>query len=1096
MQKCLKFLGLIVSVVYLFCFTSCTNNSIEGTYYEYKYGELDKTSYFIFENDKWKDDYGIEGEYKIDGSNITLFTVIFDSVEELCSGIIGNGKFEYELLGSTYTYYKEGFEPTKSDASIAYTITFDNQGFGVTPKCVNNVTKIPSSLPELTANGYTFEGWYLDQEFTKEATPGTTIMSNITLYAKWTKGEEAVTKYTVTFDANGGTFGTNALEKADYNENESIVSPTSPIKQGSSFVGWTINKSTNELFDFSTAKATQDLILYAVWSNDSASILSVEGAKINDKDIYMLVDNNIDDISLSKKVVCSDGATWKLYYDKLGQIEIPTKIAASQYGCLTNGDNIFYIVVTSSDNLQVNVYKLNIYKSFEVSINYYDGEELLFIDKADTGYEYKFDYLPNLVGYTFNYWKTIDGDKIINVDLRTNYNVYCDKSVNKYTIKLDPNGGNVLSNTIEVKYNESYHLPVPTRKYYTFEGWYDGSLKMTDNFGNSIGNYLDVSNKTFIAKWTLTSYNITYNLNGGTNNYLNPSTYTVEDDIMLKTPIKDGYTFIGWTNDDIPTPTINISISESTGNLNFTANWCKMDLVRNNVNAGSITTLSDTYFPGDEVTIIATTKPGYTFIGWYEGETLLTNELNYTFEIPSIDKTYEARWIKVSIISGNKTAGSVTTLSDTYFPGDEVTIIATTTKTGYRFIGWYEGETLLTNELSYTFEMPSVDRTYEAIFTNKYIVTLDADGGTYTGEDTYEVTYGSDFSLPTVKKQGYKFIGWKYEDKYITDQNGEKINEITVDCILKATFIYFNQVDSKTLYFGSYPQTKITDSSLTTSLDQIAGTLPTSSNTQSWEDYGYYMAGNVESYMYYIDIDYDNDGSNDYRGVYFSSYRPDSTVSSTIGQQPFNGYSKNTVYWFKYEPIKWIILKTNGNKSLILSELIIDAQNFYNHNNSTTINGKTIYSNNYMYSYIRSWLNDTFYNTAFNTFEKEFIETTSVDNSVSSTTYSSNKYACSNTNDKIFLLSCKEATTYASDELKANNSDYALVQGNWSSTDGGGYWWTRSPDGNLSNRATLVHVAGRIELSTMDSSGLTTTGPCNEYVSHIEGVRVSCWINL
>lgn len=45
-------------------------------------------------------------------------------------------------------------------------------------------------------------------------------------------------------------------------------------------------------------------------------------------------------------------------------------------------------------------------------------------------------------------------------------------------------------------------------------------------------------------------YTITYNLNGGTNNSLNPSTYNVLYGISLKAPTRAGYTFAGWYDEN------------------------------------------------------------------------------------------------------------------------------------------------------------------------------------------------------------------------------------------------------------------------------------------------------------------------------------------------------------------------------------------------------------------------------------------------------------------------------------------------------------------------------------------------------------------
>lgn len=67
-----------------------------------------------------------------------------------------------------------------------YTITYNNMGHGSTPSKVSNATKLPSTLPTLSATGYTFGGWYTDSGLTTKAVAGSTISSNITLYAKWT----------------------------------------------------------------------------------------------------------------------------------------------------------------------------------------------------------------------------------------------------------------------------------------------------------------------------------------------------------------------------------------------------------------------------------------------------------------------------------------------------------------------------------------------------------------------------------------------------------------------------------------------------------------------------------------------------------------------------------------------------------------------------------------------------------------------------------------------------------------------------------------------------------------------------------------------
>lgn len=256
----------------------------------------------------------------------------------------------------------------------------------------------------------------------------------------------------------------------------------------------------------------------------------------------------------------------------------------------------------------------------------------------------------------------------------------------------------------------------------------------------------------------------------------------------------------------------------------------------------------------------------------------------------------------------------------------------------------------------------------------------------------------------------------------------------------------------KVVYFGQYPQGEVTDSELKESLTLRAGSLPSEKSTAQWTSYGYYVSGGVNHFMWYLDVEYENEK---YRGVYFTDYRPYyttySNTSTNSSYQDDNGYYTNTVYWFKYEPIKWQILTESDGKAFLLADIAIDSQNYYitSSGSARTINGSTVYENNYAYSTIRTWLNETFYNTAFDALQKEMIQTIEVDNNVASTGCYYSQYECSNTIDKVFLLSYKEATTYlASDtERMCKSTDYAKSQGCFEDStenEGNCWWWLRS----------------------------------------------------
>ena len=70
-------------------------------------------------------------------------------------------------------------------------------------------------------------------------------------------------------------------------------------------------------------------------------------------------------------------------------------------------------------------------------------------------------------------------------------------------------------------------------------------------------------------------YDLNYNLNGGSLTKENPVCYYEEnDDITLKNPVKEGYTFLGWTGSNLSVPSTNVTIpAGSIGNKNYIANW-------------------------------------------------------------------------------------------------------------------------------------------------------------------------------------------------------------------------------------------------------------------------------------------------------------------------------------------------------------------------------------------------------------------------------------------------------------------------------------------------------------------------------------------
>ena len=425
----------------------------------------------------------------------------------------------------------------------------------------------------------------------------------------------------------------------------------------------------------------------------------------------MLVDSSVDAVSLSNKVVCSADSVWRLYYDRLGQTEIPTKMAAGLTGSLANGDNTFYIVVTSQDGTQTNLYELTVHRSYAVNVGYYNGDTLLKSESVYTGSTFTANYTPSIKGYIFNGWKNESGAAVTSFIVWSATGIYVDKTAQQYKATFNVNGGDSLTPIEQtVTYDSSYQFPVPTRTGYSFTGWYAGEIKLTDAKGASLVGWNYAQNKTLTAAWWANNYTLTLNSDNTTaGTVTGGGSYAYDSSVTLMASTNDGYTFTGWYNTDGEKVSSSLNYTIKMGmNATYTAKWIKVTVERNNSSAGSITSLNGKYTIGEQTSITASTNDGYTWLGWYHGDTFLTKDFTYSFTMPSENVTYTAKWIQcpISVSSEDTTLGTVSGLPRKTVVGDSYTVEAIK-NIGSHFIGWYKGAEFFTEEASFTFTMPN-----------------------------------------------------------------------------------------------------------------------------------------------------------------------------------------------------------------------------------------------------------------------------------------------------------------------------------------------------------------------------------------------------
>ena len=166
---------------------------------------------------------------------------------------------------STYFYSDTHTYVEVKVKELICAITFDPNGGVVNPIGANtDIFGRLTNLPTPTRSGsYRFDGWYTAAKGGTKITTDTVFSENTTVYAQWTYsgGDDGTTRYTVSFDTNGGSKVSNKT----VTRNSAVSEPTAPTKDGYTFDGWYSDKELKTAYDFDT-KVTKSFTLYAKWT--------------------------------------------------------------------------------------------------------------------------------------------------------------------------------------------------------------------------------------------------------------------------------------------------------------------------------------------------------------------------------------------------------------------------------------------------------------------------------------------------------------------------------------------------------------------------------------------------------------------------------------------------------------------------------------------------------------------------------------------------------------------------------------------------------------------------------------------------------------
>ncbi|MCR4898633.1 MAG: InlB B-repeat-containing protein [Acholeplasmatales bacterium] len=979
-------------------------------YQDQRLKEGDEVSVLASANEGYEFDGWYEGDDKVSDSPLYTFNIDHNTVL-----FVRWKKIQGETTKYTLT--------TINDNSNAGNITsYTNQEFD------------EGESVTLTANpksGFEFDGWYNgDEKISSSSSYTFNINSNLVLTAKWISSTPQTTYTLTTINDNSNNGDITSFNNEKYNEGDEVTLYANP-KLGYLFDGWyngdeKISSSSSYTFNINS-----NLVLTAKWNENTHIAYKQEHFIYDDNDKNVIKGLAEGDFT---EIVIPDGTTG--IYDYAFNIE-------NNFTAITLPSSIEWLGgFAFAKNNEINFY--------------YDGTWI------DYNNIYKSNNTAIPVGKNGGYVYFLDDNGTT---------LHNGKKYSLQTNIILPEGITYFKSQLFSYFNHLESLYIPS----SFAG-FDGGWQF---FNSSLSK---IYYKGTEENWNNIINNTQYN------------TYLSNDVIIY------------YYNENEPTIEGNYwhyvdeKITIWGQNSNPQTNKYTLTTINDNSNAGNITSYTNQEFDeGASVTLTANKNSGFEFDGWYNGDEKISSSSSYTFNINS-NLVLTAKWITSSIpdtkytlttINDNSNAGNITSYTNQEFnSGASVTLTAEADfDYGYTFNGWYNGDEKISSSSSYTFNINS-NLTLTAKWVYYTLTTTPCynssndvpDGkqyyniaGTFTILENEKISAGNTVTLVCVpKEESVTFVGWYKVNgssmELLSTNQSYTYTMTEQDTIIRAKFLLYKYVENtnnKVIEYGFYPQSKVTDDEIKSELDNKIGNLPDAEHNYDWKNYNYYDDDTISNYMWYKDIDLDNDGVKDYRAVYFIKYRGSkTTMAASIGNSYVddNGYELNKVYYFKFEPVLWDILETTTyGDTIIISRFIIDAQNWYI-NTSNRIDGlNTIYPTNYEESSIKNWLNNDFYDTVFDLYRHKNNSLNLTDNSVQSTGKTTNDYALDGIfSDKVYLMSVAEFNQYIKNNntlKKASSTDYAKIQGlnvsTTSTTAGYSAYWTRSPQNSNINATNI-----------------------------------------
>lgn len=591
--------------------------------------------------------------------------------------------FTAKFTPVTYTYTFNANGGVFADGSVVKTMLFNH----------GDATKAPDTAP--TKEGYVFTGWkQLDGTAMPEKAVG-----DLTLYAQY----EPAT-FTVSFDSDGGS----AVPSEDHKADEEINSFPTPTKDNAIFVGWTYN---GQRISYPFTMPASNITLKAAWEymGPITATLTYEFT---------------GDVPAGAEGLLPAGGSYEAGQN-VTLADKPTFDGYEFHGWFYKGEQVSQIMLPA-DGATVTGYWTEI-PAQKGTINFYDGDKLLFTKTGNVGEQEAAPVPPTKEGYTFVCWTDANGGEVTFPVTYTEdtINVYAKWEASELTVTYYLAVG--AEDPLEVQTYETGDAIIPAALPEGFEcdGWVDAD-------GNPLPAVMGTKSLVVYPKnLTPKSYNLTFDANGGhfgddeTNTSITSQVLYGSEIKRPAPPVRDGYVFAGWEP--------NVEAEMPNHDLTYTAKWETAPVDGETYSAvflvDGVPHAQYVLKEGDVIPVPADPqKFGYKFKGWEPEVPSTMPAHNVEFVATwEVDKEFITVVIGGVVISGGVIAA---------IAGINASIIA-----GIGIIGGIITITIIAKNT----------------YTVKYIV----DGETYK---TYKVLAGTKIPVPAdPTKEGYVFDGWDPE---------------------------------------------------------------------------------------------------------------------------------------------------------------------------------------------------------------------------------------------------------------------------------------------------------------------------------------------